>query len=113
MTRIYDITVPAQIGMQSYAKEVDALRVTMAKASGSGYVEFPISKRVYLSPTGQRVDHAVYVFRVEVDDKNWRDIVEELRERFYGRAPYTIAVFQATTAYIGAAPAEAQGELTL
>lgn len=106
MTNIYDITVPAQIGMKSFVGECERLRTTLASVGIGGYVEFPPCKRVFLTPTGQRVEHAVYVFRVELSEARWPEVIDTLQKEFYGKAPYSIAAFTATTAHIGADPAQ-------
>lgn len=85
----YEITVPGFIGMQTFVQENDSLRALMARLPG-GYVELPMAQRVFLSATGQRIQHAVFIYRITADQKQSLEINAMLRNLFYGKAPYSV-----------------------
>lgn len=104
--QLYELIVPAQIGMQSFVPAIKKLHDVMAKHGYRGFLEFPVMQRNWDTPHGQRVQAAVYLFRVTADAAAWAAINAVLMEGWLGKAVYTV-----NGADVPAAPDLFQAEL--
>lgn len=78
---IYEITLPAFLGMQSYARELDAVRMAMQPYS---YTELPMAQRVFNS-SGNKIQHAVYIFRLCITEEEFAAVSQAIAANFTGR----------------------------
>lgn len=86
---IYEITLPAFLGMQSFVPQVDDVRKAMTVNVADGYVELPLAQRVYVV-SGNRIQHAVYVFRLVATEEEFQAVYEVLDFKFPDKAPRSI-----------------------